>query len=77
MIAKLGGGPGQVWLITIRAKEGLQDDTEVLKRVLLWLTDKRFRLDCGHHITFGHFLGNDITILKGKRLKVICSQCGY
>ena len=50
-------------------------DTEVLRKVLLQLKGKRFRLDCGHDITFGHFLGNDIIILNGKRLKTIYSQC--
>ena len=66
-----------VYRITIGTKEGLQGDTEVLRRVILRLKGKRFGLDCGHHITFGHFLGNDITILNGERLKLICSQCGY
>ena len=28
-------------------------------------------------VAFWHFLGNDITILNGRRLKFICSQCGY
>lgn len=46
----------------------------ILKRVL---GGKKFRLDCGHHVTIGHQLGNDITIRNGKRMKVICSLCGY
>ena len=33
-------------------KEGLQEDTGVVRRVILRLKGKRFRLDCGHHITF-------------------------
>ena len=54
------------------------EDTEILKEILLkTLKGRKFRLDCGHHITFGHSLGNDITIYNGKALKVICSQCGY
>ena len=53
-------------------------DVEVLKEILSkTVTGRKFRLDCGHHITFGHFLGNDITIYNGKELKIICSQCGY
>jgi hypothetical protein len=60
-----------------KAKKNSYQDTEVLRRMLLQLKGKRFRLDCGHHITFGYFLGNDITILNGKRLKFICSHCGY
>jgi hypothetical protein len=64
-----------VRIVTIRAKKGLMGDTEVLRKVLLQLKGKRFRLDCGHDITFGHFLGNDIIILNGKTLKFIYSQC--
>ena len=52
-------------------------DTEVLRRILHDLSGRKFRLDCGHHITFHHNLGNDITIYNGKELKIICSQCGY
>jgi hypothetical protein len=47
---------------------------EILKRVL---SGRKFRLDCGHHVTFSHNLGNDITIYNGKELKIICSQCGH
>ena len=47
---------------------------EILKRVL---TGRKFRLDCGHHVTFNHNLGNDITIYNGKEFKIICSQCGH
>jgi len=47
---------------------------EILQRVL---KDKKFTLDCGHHVTFGSNLGNDITIYNGREFKVICSQCGY
>ena len=51
--------------------EALRD---ILKRVL---TGRKFRLDCGHYVSFGHFLGNDITILNGKEPKIICSLCGH
>ena len=47
---------------------------EILKRVL---SGKKFRLECGHYVSFGHFLGNDITIRNGKEFKITCSQCGY
>ena len=47
---------------------------EILKRVL---DGKKFRLHCGHHVTFGANLGNDITIRNGKKFKIICCQCGY
>ena len=53
-------------------------DVEVLKEILSkTVAGKKFKLDCGHHITFGHNLGNDITIYNGKELKIVCSQCGY
>jgi hypothetical protein len=51
--------------------EALRD---ILKRVL---SGRKFMLDCGHHVSFGHFLGNDITILNGKEPKIICSLCGH
>jgi len=41
------------------------------------LNGKKYKLQCGHHVTFGYFLGNDITIRNGKQMKIICSQCGY
>lgn len=47
---------------------------EVLEKALL---GKKFCLDCGHHVTFGHFLGNDIYIRNGKKLEIVCSQCSY
>lgn len=47
---------------------------DILERVL---KGKKFRLECGHYVSFGHFLGNDITVINGKEFKIICSQCGY
>ncbi|OGQ97448.1 MAG: hypothetical protein A2521_08545 [Deltaproteobacteria bacterium RIFOXYD12_FULL_57_12] len=53
-------------------------EPEVLKEILRrTLCGKKFRLDCGHHVTFGQVLGNDVTIRNGKRFKIICAQCGY
>ncbi len=61
-----------------KKQKGLYRDVEELKNILVKaLKGHKFRLDCGHHITFGHHLGNDITIYNGKELTVICSQCGY
>jgi hypothetical protein len=51
--------------------EALRD---IFKRVL---SGRKFRLDCGHHATLFHPLGNDITILNGKKPKIICSLCGH
>jgi hypothetical protein len=47
---------------------------DILKRTL---GGKRFKLDCGHHVSFFHFLANDITIYNGKNPRIICSQCGH
>ena len=47
---------------------------DILRRVLVGM---KFRLDCGHHVTFGEILGNDVIIRNGKKLKIICTQCGY
>lgn len=52
-------------------------NVEELKDFLHQLRGRKFRLDCGHHVTFGYFLGNNITIINGKTLKIICSECGY
>lgn len=53
-------------------------DTETLRNILRrTLKGKKFRLDCGHHVTFNHSLGNNITIYNGKKFKIVCSQCGY
>jgi hypothetical protein len=61
-----------------KEKKSLYHDTDELRDILeQTLKGKKFRLDCGHHITFHQSLGNDITIYNGKELKIICSQCGY
>ena len=60
-----------------RQEKDVYEDTEKLKEILTKLKGRKFRLDCGHHVTFGHFLGNDITIRNGRRPEIICSQCGY
>ena len=61
-----------------KEQEGHYEDTEALKQILLKvLSGRKFRLDCGHHVTFGHNLGNDVTVYNGKKLSIICSQCGY
>jgi hypothetical protein len=47
---------------------------EILKRVL---SGMKFMLDCGHHVSLFHNLGNDVTILNGNEPKIICSLCGH
>ena len=49
---------------------------EDLREILTTLMGKKFQLDCGHHVTFGYYLGNDIIIQNGKVLKIVCLECG-
>lgn len=62
--------------MTKQQKEAYQD-VKVLKKIIQSLKGKKFQLDCGHYITFGHYLGNDITIRNGKTPEITCSLCGY
>lgn len=62
--------------MTKKQKETYQD-VEELKKVIRSLKGKKYRLDCGHHLTFGKYLGNDIIIRNGANPTIICSQCGY
>ena len=51
---------------------------EILRDILQRaLAGKRFKLTCGHHVTFSEVLGNDVIIRNGKELKIICTHCGY
>jgi hypothetical protein len=53
-------------------------EPELLKYILeRVLKGRKFKLECGHYVTFGHNLGNDITVYNGREFKIICSQCGY
>lgn len=47
---------------------------DILKRVL---AGKKFWLHSEHHVTFGQYLGNDVTIRNGKKFRILCSLCGY
>ncbi|WP_020585841.1 hypothetical protein [Desulfobacter curvatus] len=62
--------------MTKQQKEAYQS-TESLRKIIKSLEGQKFRLDCGHHVTVCHSLGNDITIRNGKEPVIICSQCGY
>lgn len=50
--------------------------SDELRKFLTGLKGLKFQLDCGHYVTFGHHMGNDITIRQGSGL-IVCSQCGY
>jgi len=53
------------------------ETTEALREIFIHLKGKKFRLDCGHHVTFGHNFGNDIIIYNNHKPEIICSCCGY
>ena len=60
-----------------KEQESKYEPSSALKRAVEELRGRKFKLDCGHHVTFNHNLANDITIRNGKELKIICSLCGY
>ena len=60
-----------------KEEEDEYEDVEVLKKEIEKLRGRKFRLDCGHHVTFGHFLGNDVTIRNGKEFELYCLLCCY
>ncbi|MDA3790150.1 MAG: hypothetical protein PF503_16865 [Desulfobacula sp.] len=62
--------------MTKQQKRSYQD-VEELKKIIRSLKGKKYRLSCGHHVTFGSFLGNNILIQNGKNPEIICSMCGY
>ena len=57
----------------LEAYQEYQVLTELLQEVLF---KRKFKLQCGHHVTFGQFLGNDIVIYNGKNLEIVCLDCG-
>ena len=50
---------------------------EDLEKYFKQLSGKKFKLDCGHHVTFGHNFGNSIHVSNGKNPKIICFLCSY
>lgn len=54
-----------------------EDGYEDIQKLKEKLGRGKYRLDCGHHVTLGHNLGNDIAILNGKELRIICTLCLY
>jgi len=60
-----------------QAEKEKYQDANALREIFMQLRGKKFRLDCGHHVTFGHNLGNDIIIYNNQKPEIICSCCGY
>ncbi|MEI9475608.1 MAG: hypothetical protein WCO26_03430 [Deltaproteobacteria bacterium] len=56
------------------AQEGPYEDISHLKSLM---SNRKYRLDCGHLVTLNHNLGNNIAVLNGKELKIICTLCLY
>ena len=65
----------------MEVRESLQlpkaDEYEDVAKLKQLITKSKYKLDCGHHVTFNHNLGNNIAILNGKELKIICTLCLY
>ena len=51
-------------------------EPDELRKFFNQLQGKKFSLDCGHHITFGFFLGNNIIIRNGKTPEIVRMECG-
>ena len=60
-----------------KEQQQVYQETEKLREIIRQLKGKKFKLDCGHYLTFGHYLGNDITIRNGANPEITCSLCGY
>ena len=58
-------------------EEEKYEEVKELREEIEKLRGRKFRLDCGHHITFCHHLGSDIMIYNRKSLRIICSLCSY
>jgi len=66
----------EAFVMTIEQKRQYEE-TDALRRILEGIKGRKFKLDCGHHVTFGHHIGSDITIFNGARFKIICSLCSH
>ena len=60
-----------------KEQEETYEASENLKKVIETLKGRKFKLDCGHHVTFGYFLENSISIYNGNHPMIICTQCGH
>lgn len=58
-----------------KAEKYQHKSMESVGELLRMLNKEQFVLDCGHHVTFGQVICNDIKVHKNVELHVICSQC--
>ena len=60
--------------IPTTSQENGYEDIEKLKRLI---SHGKYKLDCGHHVALNHQFGNNIAIINGKNLEIICTMCLY
>jgi len=60
-----------------RIEEDLNHGYEDCEKLKTLIRGGKYRLDCGHHVTLNHNLGNNIAIINGKDLQIICTLCLY
>lgn len=61
-----------------REQKSRYEDVSILKNILMNMKGRKFKLDCGHHVTIGHNLASDIVIYNGnKEMKIKCTLCSY
>ena len=53
-------------------KKDKYQESDSLKKII---ANQKFVLDCGHHVTLNHNLGNNVVIINGTELKVVCTLC--
>jgi hypothetical protein len=63
--------------MTREQKAKYAETEELIKILEKALAGKKFKLSCGHFVSFGYYLGNNVTIYNGKKFKIICAECGY
>ena len=50
-----------------KEKKEAYETHESLRKIIVGLKGRKFKLFCGHHVSFGYSLGNNIHISNGKR----------
>ena len=60
-----------------RIEEDLNHGYEDCEKLKVLIRGGKYRLDCGHHVTLNHNFGNNIAIINGKALEIICTPCLY
>ena len=67
---------GELWSHK-HTPEDLEQGYEDIAKLKAIIGRGKYALDCGHKVTLGHNLGNDIAILNGRKLRIICTLCLY